>query len=577
VSEPLQSVAPVVRKPGLSVAMHRDETSEPGQQDAPGNREPKEILDVRGLSVRYGAVAALRGVDLTVRTGEIVALLGPNGAGKSSMARAITGMLSVHGGSLVTGEVVIAGRSMHKASAAAIVKAGVSQVLEGRQTVAELTVAENLRIGGYVNGRQDKAGEVIEEVLSLFPVLRERYHDRAGYLSGGEQQMLVIGRALMQRPRLLILDEPTLGLSPKIAGQIYELIRAINETGRSLLLIEQNATAAFELSHRAYLLESGRVVLDGSAAEMAANDHVRETYLGVSETEQSYAAALGAELAPATDREAAVGDRLVVKDLTLTIGGIKPINGVSFTVKHGEFFAVIGPNGAGKTSLMNSLSGFYKPQQGSITFDGQELLGLSPSKIARLGFARTFQNLALFDALPVIDNVMVGRERFRRQGALAGAIWVGPARREELVSRELCSDLVDLVGLSEFRNRPVGALPYGHRKRVELARALASEPRMLLLDEPVAGMGFEETAQLASYVLRAKKELDLSVLMVEHDLHLIMDLADRILVLDFGQPLALDVPEVVRANPAVVTAYLGSIEQLEELDLPRLDNEEALR
>jgi branched-chain amino acid transport system ATP-binding protein len=528
---------------------------------AAGEREAEStVLEIRDLSVRYGAITAVRDVALSVRKGEIVALLGPNGAGKSTIARAVTGLLAHHGGSIAAGKVLVDGREVQRRSAPQIVRAGVSQVLEGRQTIAELSVAENLKVGGYAQRGRSRARtrEVLEEVLDLFPVLRQRFHDQAGYLSGGEQQMLVIGRALMQEPSVLILDEPSLGLSPKMSATIYELIRRINAESRtSLLLIEQNATAAFEVADHAYVLEHGRVALHGTAAQLAQDEHVHEAYLGMGDTEQSYRSALGAD----TQMRAAKtehADRLVVQDLTLTIGGVKPLDDVSFSVKQGEFFAVIGPNGAGKTSLLNSLSGFYRPQQGSIVFDGTPVLGLSPSTIARRGCARTFQNLALFDELPVIDNVMVGRERFRRSNALDGAVWIGRARREEVAAREICHDIIDRMGLSRLRNQPVGALAYGQRKRVELARALASEPRLLLLDEPVAGMNFEESAELMSYVLRTQKDLDLSVLLVEHDMQLVMEVAERILVLDFGHPIALDVPEVVRANPAVVAAYLGA-------------------
>ncbi|MFI5960321.1 ATP-binding cassette domain-containing protein [Cryptosporangium sp. NPDC051539] len=513
------------------------------------------ILDVRNLGVRYGSITALRGVDVSVGQGEIVALLGPNGAGKSSLARAVTGMLPQYGGALSTGTVAVRGTEVHRHSPAAIVKTGVSQVLEGRQTVMELTIEENLKVGGYTR-RGGGSAEVLERVLELFPVLRKRFRDRAGYLSGGEQQMLVIGRALMQEPTVLVLDEPGLGLSPKMAAHIYDLIRQINSDGVGVLLIEQNANAALEVSDYAYLLDSGRVELEGTAADVAADDHVKDSYLGLGEGAGSYRRVLN--LPEPTDSESP--DRLVVENLGLKIGGIKAISDVSFSVRDGEFFAVIGPNGAGKTSLLNSLSGFYRPQQGSITFDGTPLLGKSPAQIARLGTARTFQNIALFNKLPVIDNVMVGRERFRRAGALSGALWIGRSRREELESRRICSELIDLMGLSKVRDQAVGELSYGQRKRVELARALSSEPRLLLLDEPVAGMNFDETAELASYVLRAREQMNFTVLLVEHDLHLIMDVADRVLVLDFGQALALGTPAEVRADPAVVAAYLGTVE-----------------
>jgi ABC-type branched-subunit amino acid transport system ATPase component len=538
----------------------RPEDSIPAPKGPDAVRNAAEaVLEVRNLDVRYGSIAALRGVDVRVQAGEVVALLGPNGAGKSSLARAITGMLPQYGGTLVAGSVAVRGAEVHRRPPSAVVRAGVSQVLEGRQTVMELTVEENLRIGGYTRRRGGESSDVLEHVLGLFPVLRQRFHDRAGYLSGGEQQMLVIGRALMQEPAVLVLDEPGLGLSPKMAAHIYQLIRQINEQGTSILLIEQNANAALAVSHYAYLLDSGRIRLEGSAAEVAADEHVKNAYLGVGEGAQSYRTVLGITGAgedPAPGAPPA-RDRLVVSGLGLRIGGIAALSDVSFTVGEREFFAVIGPNGAGKTSLLNSLSGFYRPQEGGITFDGMPLLGKSPATIARLGITRTFQNLALFGQLPVIDNVMVGRERFRRSGALAGAVWVGRSRREELRSREICSELIDLMGLAKVRDLPVGSLSYGQRKRVELARALASEPRLLLLDEPVAGMNFDETAELASYVLRARAEMNFAVLLVEHDLHLIMDLAERVLVLDFGQPIALGTPQQVRADPAVVTAYLG--------------------
>jgi ABC-type branched-subunit amino acid transport system ATPase component len=544
---------------------------------AEASRGGQAVLEVRDLRVTYGVgIAALRDVSLRIERGEIVALLGPNGAGKTTMARAITGMLDVYGGAVRSGTIVVNGQQMVRKAAREIVRAGVSQVLEGRQTVAELTVEENLRIGGYSRrGRRHESG-VFETVLDLFPVLRTRRGDRAGYLSGGEQQMLVIGRAMMQEPAILLLDEPSLGLSPRMAGEINALIRRINERGTSILLIEQNAATALELSTYSYLLESGEIAIEGPSAELARQEHIQNAYLGAGRGEHSYRRAVGvaehppaapnavantvANTAPNTAGNGTPEQHLTVDGVTLAIGGVTALSDVSFDVRRGEMFAVIGPNGAGKTSLLNSLSGFYRPRSGSIEFDGVPILGASPAAIARMGCARTFQNLALFDHLPVIDNVMVGRERFRRAGALAGALWRGPARREERVSRELCSALVDLVGLSAWRDRPAGELSYGLRKRIELARALALEPSLLLLDEPVAGMNFDETAELASYVVRARSEFQLTVILVEHDLHLIMDLADRILVMDFGHVVALDRPEIVRNDPAVIAAYLGLID-----------------
>jgi branched-chain amino acid transport system ATP-binding protein len=251
------------------------------------------------------------------------------------------------------------------------------------------------------------------------------------------------------------------------------------------------------------------------------------------------------------------GPLLDVRNLTLTFGGVTALRGVSFTVETGELFAVIGPNGAGKTSVFNCLNGVYRPQAGSISFDGVELVGRRPPAIARLGVARTFQNLGLFVNLNVIDNLMLGRHVRTRSGFLAGMAWVGRTRREEIASRRRVEEVIDLLALQAFRYEPVGSLPYGIQKKIELGRALAMDPRILLLDEPVAGMNLEETEDMARLVLEVRKELDLTMILVEHDLRMVMDLADRLLVLDFGEPIALGGPEEIQADPLVIEAYIG--------------------
>jgi branched-chain amino acid transport system ATP-binding protein len=248
---------------------------------------------------------------------------------------------------------------------------------------------------------------------------------------------------------------------------------------------------------------------------------------------------------------------LELDDVHLAFAGVKAVNGVSLHVQPGELFAVIGPNGAGKTSLFNVISGVYRPQRGRSRFLGEDVLGLKPSKIAGRGVARTFQNIALFEHLTVVDNLMLGRHQHIRYGAASAISWLGRARRQEVEHRRVCEEIVDFLELEAWRQLPVGLLPYGVQKRVELGRALAMEPKLLLLDEPVAGMNLEETEDMARFVLDIRDELDVPIVMVEHDMGLVMDLADRILVVDFGTPVTTGTPAEVQTHPEVVRAYLG--------------------
>jgi ABC-type branched-subunit amino acid transport system ATPase component/predicted MFS family arabinose efflux permease len=536
-----------------------------------------KLLLVRGLNVFYGNVQVLFDVDLEIDEGEIVALLGTNGAGKSTLLKAICGVVEAD-----KGAVIFDGREITHAPPNEIASFGITQVPGGQGVFPSLTVAENLRVAGWLDRK--KVPELRarhDRVLELFPVLGERLDEPAANLSGGQQQMLALGMAFLARPRLLLIDELSLGLAPVIVEQLLVIVRQIREQGTTVILVEQSVNLALTVAETAYFMEKGEIRFHGPTVELLARpDVLRSVFLeGAASNGKTPVATNGAASNGMADGGAATVSAtaarpsepapsveagppaLEVVDVGVAFGGIRAVDGVSLAVAPGEVVGIIGPNGAGKTTLFDLISGFTRADRGRVLLGGVDLSRLRPDGRARAGLGRSFQDARLFPALTVEETIAVALERWVQvRDPFNPALHLPAAFDSEQAVHHRVDELIDLLNLEAFRSKFVSELSTGSRRVVDLACVVAHRPSVVLLDEPSSGIAQRETEALGPLLLRIRDELGASLVVIEHDMPLVTAIADRLVALEQGHLITAGPPHEVLHHPGVIASYLGATE-----------------
>jgi branched-chain amino acid transport system ATP-binding protein len=515
------------------------------------------LLHCQGVTVAYDGVQVLFGVDLEVHRGEVVALLGTNGAGKSTLLKAITGLVDPTGG-----VVLFDGRDITHADAVAAAKLGIAQMPGGKGVFPTLTVDEHFEVASWLIADRSGARREIDAVLDRFPRLRERRSQLAGNLSGGEQQMLALGMAFITKPRLLLIDELSLGLAPTIVEQLLDTVREINAQGTTIVLVEQSVNLALTVAHRAYFLEKGEVRFSGPTAELLDRDDVMRSIFLAGATQKSVPAPKAKTRSRRTKEVIEEMDRpklLEARAVSVTFGGIRALDEVDVEVHDKEILGLIGPNGAGKTTLFDVLSGFIAPTRGRVLLGDYDVTNLAPDARARMGLGRSFQDARIFASLTVAENLAAALERHLAiRDHVAAALGLPATREQEDDIAWSVADLVELMGLGAFRDKFVSELSTGSRRVVDIAMALAHDPAVLILDEPSSGIAQRETEALGPLLRQIRDETGCALLVIEHDMPLIADISDRLVALDQGRVITSGEPAEVLQDPLVVGSYLGT-------------------
>ena len=423
-------------------------------------------------------------------------------------------------------------------------------------------MAESLRVAawGYQREQQEEA-DVLQEVLRYFPILRDRWHTPAGSLSGGEQQMLSLAQAFLARPRLLMIDELSLGLAPIVVESLLGIVKGFHDRGTTVILVEQSINLALRLADRAMFMERGRVVYTGSLSELADRDDiVRAVFLDGRAAAGDSGRESGSQPAvPAQPAEPAASVVLSAVGLTKMFGGVTAVNDLSLELSNGEILGLIGPNGAGKTTVFELISGHLNPDHGRVLMFGEDITGWPAHRRAAAGLARSFQAARLWPGLTVQESVNLAVSKSERlPGVLPSLLCLPRVSRSERRIASMADEIIDSLGLGPFRDLLVSDLSTGTRRLLELAVMVALRPSILLLDEPSAGISQAETENLVPVLQATQARLACSVLLIEHDIGLMRRLAGRIAAMDAGEVVVVGPPEEVLRHPRVLESYLGA-------------------
>jgi ABC-type branched-subunit amino acid transport system ATPase component len=513
------------------------------------------LLTCEGIDAGYGQIQVLFGVDLDVADGEIVALLGTNGAGKSTVLKVVAGLMGPTPGRLAMG-----GTDLSKLSPADRVRAGVVLVPGGRGVFPSLTVAENLRLAGWL-ARKDKTfiADAMARAFELFPVLEERLDSKASLLSGGEQQMLTLAQALLCRPRLLMIDELSLGLAPIVVATLLDVVKRINADGTTVVVVEQSVNVATSIAQRAVFMERGQVRFSGPTKQLEKRpDLLRSVFLR-SGTRAARPAAASPKRAQAAAGNGTAEPALRLTGVSKRFGGVTAVNDVDLAVLSGRILGVIGSNGAGKTTLFDIASGFLAPDAGRLSLHGRDVTDLGAPGRAELGVGRSFQDARLFPSMTVTETLATALERHLEvRDPFACMLHLGAVvETEKDVARQV-EELIELMHLERYRDAFVSELSTGTRRIVELTCAMAHAPSVLLLDEPSSGIAQKETEALGGVLLDVKERTGATLAVIEHDIPLISSIADELVCLHLGEVIASGPPAKVLADPMVVASYLGN-------------------